>query len=310
MSEHPHEARGILWASAAYSIWGLMPLYWRLLGTMSAIELTVHRILWCAVFTVAVTAMRGRIGAIGAIVRTPRQLAALTATSLLITGNWTLYIYCVETSQLVEASLGLYITPLISIALGLIFLGEKMSGFRLVALCLAAATVIVQTVELGHVPLLAIGIALTFGLYGYIRKLTPVDSLDGLTIETSILFPITLSLIAIWTLRGTGSFPFAGIWKNVILVAGGVMTCVPLVLFAAGARLVRMTTLGFLQYLSPSITLLIATTLLAEPFTRTDGITFGCVWTALALVAADGLFWGTATKQTAPGAEDIMRGSA
>jgi chloramphenicol-sensitive protein RarD len=265
-----------------------MPLYWRLLSDVPPFEITVHRILWCALFTAVVTIGRGRLPHLVAIFRTPKIIGALTLTSLLITVNWTLFIWCVATHELVEASLGYYLTPLISIALGVVLLGERISPVRIAAIGLATVAVAIKAWQLGRFPWIAPGLALSFGFYGYFRKLTPVDSFDGLTIETTLLFPITLALVAIWAAVGSGAFPSTHLGRDGLLVFGGPLTAIPLVLFAAGARRVRMTTLGFLQYSSPTVTLLVATLLLGEPFTRTDLITFAFVWTALVLVGLEG----------------------
>jgi len=153
---------------------------------------------------------------------------------------------------------------------------------------LAGAAVTVQAFELGHIPWIAPALALSFGLYGYFRKLTPVDALDGLTIETWVLFPITLFLVAFWRIKGTGAFPSPQLGIDALLILGGPLTALPLACFAAGARRIRLSTLGFLQYLSPSITLVLAIFGFGEHFTRVDAITFGCVWVALLLIAAEG----------------------
>ncbi|MEJ0024432.1 MAG: EamA family transporter RarD [Rhizomicrobium sp.] len=290
MNAEPHhgETRGILYAGGAYFIWGLVPLYWSLLGGVSPLELTSHRILWCALFGLAVTAGRGRLSRVVSVVRTPRLLGALAASSLLITANWTLYLYCVTTHQLVDAALGYYLTPLVSIALGVVALNEKISRLRLAAIALALVAVAVQAFALGHIPWIAPALALTFGFYGYVRKLTPVDALDGLTIETALLLPVTLVLVVLWALNGTGAFPAASLSRDALIVFTGPLTAAPLVMFAAGARRLRMTTLGFLQYLSPTITLAVATLILGEAFGRANAIAFGLIWAALILVSLEG----------------------
>ncbi|HEY8696072.1 MAG TPA: EamA family transporter RarD [Rhizomicrobium sp.] len=282
------DPRGILYALIAYAVWGIMPLYWRLLSAVPPFELTVHRVLWCALFVLGVTLARGRWPQLLAAIRNRRLLGTLALTSVLISINWTIYIYCVASHQLVEASLGYYINPLISIALGVTLFGEHLSRLRLIAVLLAGAAVAVQTFELGHFPWIAPCLALSFGFYGYFRKRTAIDALDGLTIETWILFPLTCGLVVYWTASRTGAFPLPGLTKNALLILGGPLTALPLALFAAGARRIRLSTLGFLQYFSPSITLLLAVAAFGEPFTRTDAITFGCVWAALVIVAVDG----------------------
>jgi chloramphenicol-sensitive protein RarD len=287
---HHDEVRGILYAGGAYFVWGLVPLYWRLLGDISPVEVTLHRILWCSLFGLLVTAGRRRFVHFWTVVRTPALMRALAMSSLLITANWTLFMYCVSTHQLIEASLGYYLTPLVSIGLGVALLGEKISRLRVVAIGLAAIAVAVEAAGIGHFPWIAPGLALSFGFYGYVRKMTPVDSLEGLTIETCLLLPITLVLVTMWAADGTGAFPAATWTRDALLMFTGPLTALPLVLFASGAKRLRLTTLGFLQYLSPSITLLVATAILGEPFTRTNLIAFGCIWSALLLVSLESRF--------------------
>lgn len=284
------DATGIGYAAFAYVFWGVMPLYWRLLDAVPPLQLTVHRIFWCALFVGALAVARGRLPALKSIIRSPRLLATLTLTSILISINWGVYIYCVATSQLVEASLGYYINPLISIALGVLLFGEHISRMRLAAIVLAGVAVLIQSVELGHFPWIAPVLALSFGFYGYFRKLTPVSSLDGLTIETWVLLPITAGLILFWGIHPGGAFPSRNLGIDGLLIFGGPLTALPLALFAAGARRIRLSTLGFLQYLSPSITLLLAIFGFGEKFTSVDMLTFGLVWLALVIVAFDSRF--------------------
>lgn len=283
-------SRGIAMALAAYALWGIMPLYWRLLSDVPPFEITVNRVMWCAVFVLGVSLARGRWQQLTTIARNPVLLGTLALTSILISVNWTIYIYCVATRQLVEASLGYYINPLVSIVLGVTLFGERLSRWRLVAVVLATAAVAVQAFELGHFPWIAPALALSFGFYGYFRKRIDVDSLDGLTVETWILFPLTFGLVLFWGLSGSGAFPSANLLTDTLLILGGPITALPLTLFAAGARRIRLSTLGFLQYFSPSITLALAVFGFGEPFTRVDAITFGCVWAALGLVALESRF--------------------
>jgi chloramphenicol-sensitive protein RarD len=281
------DAVGIVYAAAAYVLWGIVPLYWRLLDGVRPFELTVHRIVWCALLVMIVTLFRRRFGNLGRILRTPRLLGTLTLTSLLITTNWTVYVYCVSSRQLVEASLGYYINPLISVALGVIFLGERMSRMRLAAIVLASGAVAAKALSLGHFPWIAPVLAFSFGFYGYFRKLTPVDAADGLLVETGILFPVCAALLFYWYFAGEAAFPSGDLLRNALLIGGGAITAVPLALFAAGARRIRLSTLGFMQYLSPSITLLLAIFGFHEHFTSLDLVAFGCVWLALFLVAVE-----------------------
>lgn len=299
-SDHPHEGTGILFAGAAYAIWGFVPLYWRLLADVSPFEITIHRVLWCAVFTVFLTLGRGRLRHVLAILRTSKVFAVLALTSLLISANWTLFIWCVSTHRLVEASLGYYLTPLVSIALGVALLGERVSKIRLLAIGLASTAVAIKAIEVGTFPWIAPALALSFGFYGYLRKLTPVDALDGLTIETVLLFPVTASIVVYLSSTASGAMTASNWTRDAFLILSGPVTAAPLVLFAAGARRIRMSTLGFLQYLSPSITLVLATLLLGERFQRVDAVTFAFVWGALLLVALEGQSARAMARSAAP----------
>ena len=284
------EGAGILYAGVAYAFWGITPLYWRLLGNVPPFELTTHRVLWCAVFVACVTALRGRLGHIVTILRTPKLLGTLALTSVLITVNWTIFIYCVATNQLVESSLGYYLTPLLSIALGVFLFGEHMTRLRLAGVILAAIAVTIKAFALGHVPWIAFSLALSFGFYGFFRKKAPVDPMDGLLVETALLLPFTLALVIYWARTEPHAFPSAGLSADIFLVLAGPVTAIPLALFAAGARRIRMTTLGFLQYFTPTFTLVLATVGFHEHFGRVDAISFAFVWVALAIVALEGRF--------------------
>jgi len=259
-----------------------------LLDGVPPFQVTVHRIVWCALFVMAVAFFRGRIAQIVAIVRTPRLLATLALTGILISLNWTIYIYCVASRQLVEASLGYYLNPLISIALGVLLLGEHMSRLRFAALLMATLAVAIKAVSLGHFPWIAPVLAVSFGFYGYFRKLAPVDAMDGLLIESWVILPISAGLLIYWYAIGTAAFPSLNWTRDALLITAGPITAIPLALFAAGARRMRLSTLGFLQYFSPSITLVLAIFGFGEPFTRLDGVAFGCVGAGLVLVALEG----------------------
>jgi len=287
-NQHPDESLGIFYAGVAYAVWGIVPLYWRMLRDVNPFELTVQRVFWCALFIAGVTAIRGHTGRVAVIFRSWHLLSILMLTSLLISANWTLFIYCVATNQLVDASLGYYMTPLVSFAMGVAFFGERLSRVRMVAIGLAAAAVILQAISIGHFPWIGPALALSFGLYGTFRKFAPVAALDGLLVETLLLFPLTAGLLAFWVVKGTGAFTLHTPFRDILLIGGGPITAVPLAMFAAGARRIRLTTLGFLQYLSPSVTLALAVFAFHEPFTRASALSFAFVWTALLIVALEG----------------------
>ncbi|HEY5337498.1 MAG TPA: EamA family transporter RarD, partial [Rhizomicrobium sp.] len=211
---------GILFAGFSYAFWGIMPLYWRLLAKVPPFELTVHRIFWCALFVAIVAVARGRLPRIAGLFRQKRLIATLALTSVLISINWTTYIFAIASHQLVEASLGYYITPLISIGLGVLLLGEHISRLRIAAIVLASVAVIIQSVALGHFSWIAVTLSLSFGFYGFFRKTTHVDSMDGLTVEVWLLFPLTCALVFFWGTHEAGAFPHAGVLVDALLILG------------------------------------------------------------------------------------------
>ena len=286
---HQRDTRaGLLFGLVTYVTWGLTPFYWRLLSNVSPFEITAHRILWCAPFMLVLVLARHRMRSILAVVRTPRLLAMLTLTAVLIAGNWGIFIWCVAYGHLVQSSLGYYINPLISIVLGVALLGEHMGPLRKAALALAAAAVLTQTIAGGEFPTLAVVLALCFAFYGYFRKIAGVGALDGMFIESAILLPFAVGIVIHWQATGTGAFLSDGWQTDALLVFSGPFTAIPLMTFTAAARRLRLSTLGFMQYITPSVVLLQAVLLYGERFTWIQGVTFGCVWVALGLLTLEG----------------------
>lgn len=283
------ENAGVLYAVGAYLLWGFLPLYWSLLHEVSAIEMTAHRILWCVVILGILTVARGRTGEILAILRTPTTFWTLAVTSALITVNWTLFMYALVTNQIVETSLGYYMTPVISFAFGIVFFRERPSRIRIFCIGLATCGVLVQLLAFGRFPWIAMSLAVTFGFYGYFRKRAPVAAMDGLLVETAIVVPFAVAFIGWWYVHGTGLFLIGNFKRDLLLIVGGGLTIAPLALFAAGMRRVRMTTMGFLQYLAPTISLIVAVFGFGEPFDLGDLISFAFIWAAIAIAAFDGL---------------------
>jgi len=278
---------GILLAGGAYTIWGIIPVYWRLLSDVPPLEIVVHRVLWCAVFMVIFIVSNKRLVHILKALRERRVLFTLMLTSMLIAVNWGLFIWAVATNRLIEASLGYYTIPLVSIALGVMLLGEKLNTLRIVAIALAALAALVQTVALDHFPWLALTLAATFGAYGYFRKTVNMGAVDGLFVESILLLPGALALVVYWGATYQAAFLVTSRFDDALLVLAGPLTAIPLAMFSAGARRVRLSTLGFLQYIGPTIALVLATVFFGETFTWVHAATFGCVWLALALVALE-----------------------
>jgi chloramphenicol-sensitive protein RarD len=281
---HHSESSGIAYVGLAYVLWSVAPFYWRQLSGISAVELSAHRALWCAVFAAFMVLARGNLPKVIALVRSRRVLGTLLLTSFLIGANWTLYIYCVLTSQLVEASLGYFLTPIISFALGFIFFGERMSRLRLVGAILAVFAVVLKTAAIGHISWIAPGIASFFAFYGYFRKRVSVGAIEGLMVETWLLMPITLGAVIYWAIQRGSFFPSPDLLKQAFTLGTGPITAIPLAMFAAGVTQIRLTTLGFLQFIQPLVTLGLAIFIFHEPFSNADAVIFACVFLSLVLV--------------------------
>ncbi len=276
---------GVVYAASAFVIWGVIPIYWKeALGGIDAVEIVMHRIIWTLVFALAALAAWERLPKLYEALTTRRSLTLLTASAILIAINWGLFIWAVTVDRIIETSLGYYINPLVNFILGAVFLGERLTRIQLIAVALATIGVLNQTISLGYLPWVSLVLAVSFGVYGLIRKTVAVESLEGLTVESIILSPIALGYIAYLTLTKQGAFMHVSVMTDINLVVAGPITAIPLLLFAAGARLVRLSTIGFLQYLAPSIALLIAVFIYHEPFTTAHAITFAFIWAALVLI--------------------------
>jgi chloramphenicol-sensitive protein RarD len=284
--------RGVIYGASAYVTWGVIPIFWKFLeqvGDVGAVEIVVHRIVWTLIFAVAALSAWQRLPKFWTALRNPKTLLALTASAVLIAVNWGLFIWAVTADRIIDTSLGYYINPLVSFVLGVVWLGERLTKMQLIAIGLAVLGVINQTMALGYLPWISLALAISFGIYGLIRKTVPVESLEGLTVEALVLAPLSLGYIVYLAATGTGAFLQQGIGLDLLLVLAGPLTAIPLLLFAAGARLVRLSTMGFLQYLAPSISLLIAVFLYRETFTQAHAVTFALIWSALALVSWEAL---------------------
>lgn len=280
---------GVIYAASAFVIWGVIPIYWKLLSHVDAVEIVMHRIVWTLVFALAALAAWQRLPKLYAALTNRRALAALTASAVLIAVNWGIFIWAVTVDRIIETSLGYYINPLVNFVLGAAFLSERLTRIQLIAVALATIGVLNQTVALGYLPWVSLVLAVSFAFYGLIRKTVAVESLEGLTVESIILVPAALGYIVYLTLTDQGAFMHVDLTTDVNLIIAGPLTAIPLLLFAAGARLVRLSTIGFLQYLAPSIALLIAVFLYNEPFTAAHAVTFAFIWAALALITWEAL---------------------
>jgi chloramphenicol-sensitive protein RarD len=277
------------WAGvAAYTIWGLVPIYWKLLTDVPAIQVLGHRIVWSlAVLLILVAARRrGRPG----FSNVSRRVVGLYAiAAALIAANWFLYIFAVNAGFIVETSLGYYITPLVNVLFGVLVFHERLRPAQWLAIAIAAAGVIQLTFAYGALPWIAFGLAASFGSYGLAKKKAPLDPLEGLTLETAILCPLALLYLVIIHQTGEGAFLRTGATSDALMIGGGLVTTVPLLLFAAAVSSVPLSVIGILQYIGPTIQFMLGVFVYGEPFSRTQFIGFLIVWTALAIYAVDSL---------------------
>lgn len=285
---------GIAYAVSAYVLWGLFPLYFTRVAHVAAPEILVHRVVWSLVFVLALLAWTRRWAWLPALLKQPRVLGAFAASALLLSTNWLTYIWSVQNGHLIDASLGYFITPLVNVMLGYTVLHERPRRAQWIALSLAALGVVWLTVQAGQLPWMALVLSLSFGAYGLLRKIAPLGALEGLALETMLLAPPALVALAVWWGRGPASFPAPDAATNLWLIAAGPLTAVPLLLFAAGARRVSMTTLGLLQYVGPSIAFVLGIWVFREPFSGARFAGFLFIWAALVVYSADG--WRVARR--------------
>ena len=279
-SQHTEAQIGIGYALLAFSAWGFLPIYWKLLDTIPSLEVLAHRMVWSVLFLLGLLAIQKRLGEFQDLLKTPKYICVLLGTAMLLGINWFVYIYGVNTNQIVETSLGYFINPLFNVLLGTIFLKERLNYWQSLALGMATLGVLNFLWDFNSLPWIALSLALTFSFYGLLRKMMPVKPLVGLLVETVLLSPFAVVMIVIWNLEGTGNI--GGEWSNVILLVGaGVVTSLPLLWFTNAGKRLRYTTLGFIHYMTPSIQLVIGVYLYNEPFTSTHAVTFGLIWTGL-----------------------------
>lgn len=277
---------GLLLGLGAYLMWGFLPLYFKLLAAVRPTEIVAHRIVWSVVFLGALVLLWRRWPEVRAAVTSP-VLGTLAVTAALIGVNWLIWIWAVMNGHVLEGSLGYYLNPLVNVLLGVVLLGERLSRARIFAVALAAAGVAVLAFGAGDGLWISLSLAGTFALYGYVRKVAPVDALAGLTVETALLSPLALGWI-LWANRTGGGGLDADAGTVALLVLAGAVTAVPLLLFTAAAKRLPYSTLGFLQYIAPSLQFLCAVFVFGERLTTAHVICFGAIWTALVIFAAEG----------------------
>jgi len=276
---------GLLYGLGAYGLWGLIPLYFKFVADVAPLEVLAHRALWSFVMLALLTGWLGRWPELRREVRKPKLLALLALTSLLIAANWLTFIYSVLTRQLLQSSLGYFANPLVSVLLGVVFLRERLRPWQLVSIALATSGVVVLAAMVGQVPWIALTLAFTFAFYGLLRKIIPVDGMASLAVETCVLAPFALAYLGY--LAGTEQITGQG-WPAIgRLMLSGPVTTIPLLFFGAAARRLRLSTLGILQYVTPSGQFLLAVLAFGEPFSTPQLVSFACIWTAIAIYTAD-----------------------
>lgn len=281
-------ARGVAYAVSTYLTWGLFPIYFKALRGVPAVEVLAHRVVWSLVLVAAIVAIRSGFRALAAPFRPARRLPVLAATTALIATNWLVYIWAVQSGRVLEASLGYFLNPLVNVLLGVSFLGEALSGRQRAAVALAATGVAVLVVRAGAVPWIALVLATSFGLYGLLRKRAAIEPLGGLLAETALLAPAALLLLGARAAAGDGAFGSSA-GTSLLLAAAGPVTALPLVSFGLAIHRLRLSTMGLVQYLTPTGQFLLAVLAYREPFGAAHAAAFALIWTSLALYSWDAL---------------------
>ncbi len=280
---------GLVYAALAFTIWGLFPLYFQLISTVPPLEVVLHRSAWSLVFVMCILTVRGRWQWLLDAWRAPRRLLLFATTALLLSTNWLIYVYAVQSGHVVEASLGYFINPLVNVVLGVLVLKERMTTVQWLAVLLAACGVAWLTWQGGRLPWIALVLAGSFGLYGLLRKTAVLGPLEGLALENMLLAPVVLPALAWWTFDRGGALAQGPATQIGWLMLGGPLTALPLLFFAAAARRLTLSTLGMVQYLGPTLQLIIGVWWLHEPFSSQRLIGFVLIWSGLALVSAQAL---------------------
>ena len=282
--------QGIFFALAAYFMWGIAPAYFKLIQQVPADEILTHRIIWSFFFMLALISLGRSWPKVRAACQNRKRLLLLAVTALLIGGNWLLFIWAVNNHHMLEASLGYFINPLVNVLLGMLFLGERFRRMQWVAVALAFTGVLVQLWQFGSLPIIGLGLAFSFAFYGLLRKKIAIDAQTGMLIETLWLLPLAAAYLFLFADSPTSHLS-ANPWSlNLLLVAAGIVTTVPLLCFTAAATRLRLSTLGFFQYLGPTLMFLLAITFYGETVGQDKLVTFGFIWAALILFTLDALY--------------------
>ncbi|TRX65825.1 EamA family transporter RarD [Carboxylicivirga sp. M1479] len=282
MEEKHGQAAGFIYTLQAFVTWGLLPIYWKWLSHIPALEILSHRIFWSLIFVLLFLFVKKSLK-LGHIFRDKKALGTLAIAGILVGSNWGIYIYAVNINHIVEASLGYYITPLLNVLLGIVFLKERLTRIQLIALLLAAASVTYLTVDYGSFPWISIYLAASFGVYGLLKKMSGVEAMPALAIETMVLTPFALAYIIWGMVSGQGHLFNESFTTDFLLIMAGVATTMPLYWFGQGAKRISLTSVGFMQYIGPTIMLFLGIFMYKEGFPKEKQVAFAAIWVALAL---------------------------
>ena len=277
---------GFFYALAAYLLWGFLPLYMKALADVPAPEVVAHRVIWSVPVALAVLAWLGRTADLKAALKSPGMLVMAAATAALVSANWGIYVWAIVSGHALDAALGYYINPLFSIFLGAVLLGERLRGIQWLAILCAAIAVAILTWETGRLPLVALGLTLTWGVYAYLKRRLPIGPNQGFALEVLLLLPLALAYAGWLGLSGQSHFTSEGAATTALLVVIGAVTAGPLMLYANGAKRLRLSTIAIMQYLTPTMIFLVAVFLFDEPFSRIRLAAFGFIWVAMVIYSA------------------------
>lgn len=275
------EINGVLYGALAFIVWGFLPVYWKLLKQIPADEILAHRIFWSFIFVGAVLTFKNGLGVIKDTLKDRKNVVNLLLSAFFITVNWGTYIWAVNSDHMVESSMGYYINPLMVVILGMTVLNERLNAMQYLSIAFASIGVIIITVQYGRIPWIALLLAASFALYGLFKKLMRVEALVGLALETAVMMPAALGYIVFKLFNGTSGIYGVTLSTVIILLFSGVATATPLLWYAMGAKRVKLSTMGFLQYISPTISLFLGVFIYGEQFTKTHLLSFGFIWIGL-----------------------------
>jgi len=279
------KTKGFIYGLLAFITWGFLPLYWKMLSQVPADETLAHRVLWSFVLVTGIILALKKLGSLKQYLLDKKKLMIIAICSVLISINWFVFIWAVNSNQVIEVSMGYYILPLVSVFLGVVFLKEKITLWQYLAVGMALIGILIITVEYGRVPWIALVLAITFGLYGLAKKLLKAEPLSGLALETAIITPIAIGYIIFIQLQGAGTWGLGAgsLTVTLLLIGAGLATAMPLLWFAESAKRIELSTIGFMEYIAPTITLLLGVFVFQEDFTRTHLISFIFIWIAIAI---------------------------